>query len=201
MNAPFIINPNMRLNTDTFVLVWQPVPEVILTKESMMIPETDKYVLKKTCLCFYTQIDKFFTIYYAPTISFEQQRTQSWLRKAIKEAIIFRANQVLPVELKNTEPHVGLYSKSVSIKKLRKAYGCCHYLTRHITFHPMLVLLPWEFREEVIIHELCHIQVHGHSKKFWNLLSKKLGRDSKLSKLTHDIFYTKYHAQLTWLMK
>ena len=201
MNAPFTINPNMRLNTDTFVLAWQPVPEDILTRESAMIPQTDKYVVKHSCLCFYTQTDKFFTIYYAQTLPFEQQRVQSWLRKTIKEAIIFRANQVLPEELKNAEPQVGLYSKSVSIKKLRKAYGCCQYAPRHITFHPMLVLLPREFRQEVIIHELCHIRVHTHSKKFWTLLSEKLGRDSQLSKLSHDMFYSKYHAQLTWLMK
>ena len=201
MKAPFLINPNMRLNTDTFVLAWQPVPDDILTRESAMIPKTDKYVVRYSCLCFSTQTDRFFTIYYAQTLPFEQQRVQSWLRKSIKEAIIFRANQVLPIELKNTEPHVGLYSKSVSVRKLRKAYGCCQYVTCHISFDPMLVLLPREFREEVIIHELCHILVHSHSKKFWTLLSEKLGRDSQLSKLSHDIFYSKYHAQLTWLMK
>lgn len=32
MKSPFIINPNMRLHNDVFVLVWQPVPEQVLAQ-------------------------------------------------------------------------------------------------------------------------------------------------------------------------
>lgn len=201
MKSPFIINPNMRLHNDVFVLVWQPVPEQVLAQGQSLFPQSDCYTVKKKCICFHSQMDEVFTIYYLAKISFETPRFQSWLRRSIKEAVINRGNQILPIELHQTEKRVDLYSKSVAIKKLRKAYGNCNYVTRHINFDTMLVLLPWGIREEVIIHELCHLLVHGHSKKFWTLLTAKLGRDSELSKLSTDLFYSKYHDQISWLMK
>ncbi|MBO7255475.1 MAG: M48 family metallopeptidase [Paludibacteraceae bacterium] len=201
MKSPFIINPNMRLHNDKFVLVWQPVPEQMLAQGLSLFPASDCYIYKKKCICSHSQIDEVFTIYYLPSISFKTPRFQSWLRKSIKEAVINRGNQVLPVELHQMEKRVGLYAKSVTIKKLRKAYGNCNYVTGHINLHTMLALLPWGIREEVIIHELCHLQVHGHSKKFWALLTEKLGRDSELSKLSTNLFYSKYHDQISWLMR
>lgn len=201
MKNTFYINPNMRLQTDTFVLVWQAVPENVLAQGANMFPKEDCYIEKKKCVCFHTQVDEVFSIYYLSSAVFERPRFQSWLRNAVKEAVIIRGNQVLPVELHNVEKRVGLYSKSVAIKKLRKAYGNCNYINGHINFHTMLVLLPWGIREEVIIHELCHFKVHGHSKKFWDLLTEKLGRDSQMSKLSTDLFYSRYHDQISWLMK
>ena len=191
----------MRLHNDVFVLVWQPVPEQVLAQGQSLFPQSDCYTTKKKCICFHSQMDEVFTIYYLANITFETPRLQSWLRKSIKEAVINRGNQVLPIELHQTEKRVDLYSQSVAIKKLRKAYGNCNYVTKHINFDTMLVLLPWGIREEVIIHELCHLRVHGHSKKFWALLTAKLGRDSELSKLSTDLFYSKYHDQISWLMK
>lgn len=203
MNAkqPFIINPNMRLRTDTFSLIWVEVPYSILVSESESIPSEDQLQFHRCCQCFCNQVDAEFTIYYSDRCEFPEPRVQSWLRKAIKNAIIIRGNQVLPAELHNIEPRVGLYSKSVAIKKLRNAYGNCAYWDKHINFDTMLVLLPPDIREEVIVHELCHFVVHGHGKKFWKLHTEKLGRDAKLSKLTTDIFFSRYYDQLKWLMK
>ena len=43
-----------------------------------------------------------------------------------------------------------------------------------INLNPMLIKATRESIDYVIIHELCHLQEHNHSKKFWALLQKEL---------------------------
>jgi predicted metal-dependent hydrolase len=62
---------------------------------------------------------------------------------------------------------------SIKLMKMRTQWGSCSPSGK-ILLNPMLIKAPRECIDYVIIHELCHLQEHNHSKKFYSLLEKAL---------------------------
>lgn len=61
----------------------------------------------------------------------------------------------------------------VAIKEYSSRWGCCFYDGR-IYFNWRIVMAPVHIIEYVVIHELCHLRVANHSKKFWLLVESIL---------------------------
>jgi len=55
---------------------------------------------------------------------------------------------------------------SIVVKKYKSRWGSCSNLNK-LTYNWLLIQAPLEIIDYVIIHELCHIIEHNHSKKFW----------------------------------
>lgn len=56
--------------------------------------------------------------------------------------------------------------RSVSVKSHRRLWGSCSRQGR-LNFNYKLIHLPQTLADYVIVHELCHLAVFNHSKKFW----------------------------------
>ncbi len=61
--------------------------------------------------------------------------------------------------------------KSIKLKDNFSNWGSCSN-TGNINLSIRLLLLPFEVRKYVIIHELCHLVELNHSRKFWSLVEK-----------------------------
>ncbi len=59
---------------------------------------------------------------------------------------------------------------SVGIKDYRSRWGSCHTDGR-IYFNWRIIVAPHSVVDYVVVHELCHLVHHNHSKKFWKLVS------------------------------
>ncbi len=57
----------------------------------------------------------------------------------------------------------------VAIKTYKARWGSCS-IHGQINFNWKLILAPANIIDYVIIHELCHLQHHNHSRDFWNLV-------------------------------
>lgn len=58
----------------------------------------------------------------------------------------------------------------LKIRKMRRQWGNCR-ACGCITLNWQLIKLPESLIDAVILHELCHLQEHNHSKRFYELLS------------------------------
>ena len=63
-------------------------------------------------------------------------------------------------------PMVGKTPASVGIKAYKSRWGSCHHDGR-IFFNWRLIMAPAWVGDYVVIHELCHLIQHNHSKAFW----------------------------------
>ena len=60
---------------------------------------------------------------------------------------------------------------SLRILTMKKQWGSCS-AKGDLILNPYLVKAPKECIDYVILHELCHIEEHNHSDKFWRLLNQ-----------------------------
>jgi hypothetical protein len=64
-----------------------------------------------------------------------------------------------------------LKPKSVTVKTYKARWGSCT-IKGDIQFNWKLMMTPAAVIDYVIIHELCHLEQHNHSAKFWQLVEQ-----------------------------
>ena len=64
---------------------------------------------------------------------------------------------------------LGLNWTSIGIRDPKTRWGSCSH-RGHLSFSWRLILAPTEILRYVVVHELCHLVEHNHSKAFWNTL-------------------------------
>ena len=62
----------------------------------------------------------------------------------------------------------------VKIRKMKTEWGNCNYAKKILTFNTYLYYMSERFIEAIVVHELAHIFVHNHSKKFYDIVTKYL---------------------------
>jgi hypothetical protein len=66
---------------------------------------------------------------------------------------------------------IGVTYKRIRIGAQRSLWGSCSS-NSSLSFNWRLVLAPPAVLDYVVIHELCHLQVRGHSPGFWRLVGR-----------------------------
>lgn len=105
----------------------------------------------------------------------------SWYRE--------RAREVLPRYVERcllASRSLGLVQPRIVVRKLDRRWGSCTKAGT-IVLNTDLVMVPAYCIEYVIMHELCHLQVHDHSARFFDLLSRFMP-DWKRRKRRLDLF-------------
>lgn len=64
---------------------------------------------------------------------------------------------------------VGVELGRIRIADQRSRWGSCSSKGT-LSFNWRLVLAPFETLDYVVVHELCHLRVPNHSRRFWSLL-------------------------------
>jgi len=100
---------------------------------------------------------------------------EQWLYKTARSAFILKVKQyskLLDVEV-----------KKIIIKNMKGRWGG---ITKHagINLNSNLIKAPEDVIDYIIIHELCHFKIKGHSHHFWELLKS---------------YYPRYEDAVKWL--
>lgn len=102
----------------------------------------------------------------------QQNRNLTALSEPTKEefaALKADALKYLPSRTKYFSDILGLYPTSVKITSAKSRFGSCNG-KNGICFSCFLMRYPKDAIDYVIVHELCHIKHHNHSKRFWALV-------------------------------
>jgi hypothetical protein len=88
-----------------------------------------------------------------------------WYRQKAKEVFSKRLDAMLEQALWVKE------RPAIRILSMKTQWGSCSPAGR-LTLNPYLIKAPRECVDYVILHELCHIAEHNHSKKFYRLMER-----------------------------
>ena len=92
---------------------------------------------------------------------------ESWYKIQAKQVFNERLTAILP----RTKWVAG--KPTFNVRTMKRRWGSCS-ISGKLMFNTHLVKAPKESIDYVVIHELCHIAHHNHSKNFWNLVAQTM---------------------------
>ncbi len=84
-----------------------------------------------------------------------------------------KAKEILPVKVKYYGSLIGVSPARITVTGARTRFGSCSG-KNSISFSFYLMRYPEEAIDYVVVHELCHILHHNHSKEFYKEIEKIL---------------------------
>jgi len=97
-----------------------------------------------------------------------KRSVEAWYRKRAYETLSRYMEKCYRIASRH-----GVPEPKMVIRRMRRRWGSCSPSGR-ITFNLSLVQVPVHCIEYVIIHELCHLKHHNHSRAFYSLLTRCL---------------------------
>jgi predicted metal-dependent hydrolase len=93
------------------------------------------------------------------------------IRQALTRWYRRQAESLLPERVKQLAEQTSLRPNQVQIKSYKARWGSCT-MRGDIQLNWQLVQATQSINDYVIIHELCHLRQHNHSKAFWDLVEQ-----------------------------
>ena len=81
------------------------------------------------------------------------------------------ARDLLPKRVKYYSDIMGVSTSGIKITSAKSRWGSCSY-KNSLCFSYRVMLLPLELIDLIVVHELAHIRVKDHSKRFYDEVHK-----------------------------
>ena len=107
------------------------------------------------------------------------------IRLALRSFLFAKARMDLPGLLLSMADEHGFVVSKVSVRFQKTRWGTCSFQGA-ISLNTKLLLLPRDFVDYVMIHELCHTVHHNHSPEFWQLVQEHLPQAQALRRTLLD---------------
>ena len=82
-----------------------------------------------------------------------------------------KAKEIIPPKVEFYANKIGVTYNKITIRCQRTRWGSCSS-KGNLNFNCLLILLPDEIIDSVIVHELCHRKQMNHSAKFYDEVEK-----------------------------
>lgn len=141
----------------------KPDEIIVRAPTEMKQSEIEKFVESKRCW-----IEKHMQI-----LSERQkilQDTPPFTEEEIR-SFISKAKDIIPPKVEFFADKIGVNYNKITIRCQRTRWGSCSS-KGNLNFNCLLVLLPDEIIDSVVVHELCHRKQMNHSAKFYSEIEK-----------------------------
>ena len=107
----------------------------------------------------------------------EEQRRRQVPRLCLDPSVVSEpkaraaARELVQASAQAEAERIGVEYRRIRIAGQRTLWGSCSRRGT-LSFNWRLVLAPPEVLDYVVVHELCHLRVHGHSRRFWSLVER-----------------------------
>lgn len=81
-------------------------------------------------------------------------------------ALADKARKVIPARAAHYAPLIGVTYGRITIRNQRTRWGSCSS-QGGLNFNCLLMLMPPDVMDSVIVHELCHLKEPNHSERFY----------------------------------
>ena len=83
-----------------------------------------------------------------------------------------QAKEILGGRIFHYSRLMGVGPKKIAIRTQKRLWGCCDFNTQTIHLNWQIILSPLKVIDYVVVHELCHLTIPSHSKRFWKKVEK-----------------------------
>ena len=135
----------------------------------------EKHTKKRTKLTFDEEV---FTLYYS---DYDEDTFQKHVNHFYKE----EAKRFIPSFVERWSDIMGLKPNKISFRKTKRQWGSCSR-KNDLSFNTMMMKLPHDVIQYIVVHELAHIKYKHHQKSFWEEI---------------EIYMPEYKQQVTELKK
>lgn len=120
-----------------------------------------------------------FTVY----LNKKENRLEEKIKSLYNNWLYNRADQLFKEKVYQFSKIIDVAPNQIIVKNLKNRWGS---ITKNKTVNLNVNLLkaPEDVMDYIIIHELCHLKIKGHSHKFWNYLKQ---------------FIPDYNQKIEWL--
>ncbi len=101
------------------------------------------------------------------------QYDENLFQKHIDHFYKEKAKQSVPLLVEKWSEQMDLLPTSIRFRKTKRQWGSCSG-KNVLSFNTMLMKLPQDVIQYIIVHELAHIKHKHHQKSFWNLVGQHL---------------------------
>lgn len=102
----------------------------------------------------------------------EQCREQALSKEELQE-LAAQAMKLIPQKVRYYALIIGVTYGRITIRNQRTRWGSCSG-KGNLNFNCLLLLMPEEVLDYVVVHELCHRKEMNHSARFWEEVEKIL---------------------------
>lgn len=162
------------------------IEKFIKGNSSWIINHSSKIISKKSILGqkFLEILDKNYQIYWNKTqrdsviIIQDEQKiysnlrllTESHAKKILENKLRPFALSLIKEELQNLSQKFGFKYQHVTVRNQSSRYGSCS-ARGNLNFNWQIIFFPFPQFRHILLHELTHLDIKNHSRKFWDQLT------------------------------
>jgi len=105
--------------------------------------------------------------YLQVTVPVEQKSDQALIRKLLQDWYLDRASKKLEQKTVKYAQQIGVQPSKIRVREYKSRWGSCS-VRGEVSYNWRIIISPNPVVDYVVVHELCHLIHHNHSKQYWN---------------------------------